>query len=99
MIRVSNGAIYRHWQQGTDYDVYIDEFMRQCCWIQIKRCIKLNNNEATRNHGKDGYNPAHKFYFIWRTLAQNMNLLTKDSCLDLTDDEIKLVRWIYHALR
>ena len=70
--------MFRCWQQGANYDVYIDKYMRHCRCLQNKRCIKLNNNEATPKHDKYGYNPAHKFDFIWRALVNNVNALKKE---------------------
>ena len=83
----SNGEMYMRWQQGAVHYFYIDECTSNCRWLHIKMCIKLNNNEANTKRGKDRYNPAHKFDFIWRTLVHNVNALTKESCIDINGDE------------
>lgn len=55
--------------------------------MNIERYIKVNNNEATLKRVEYGYNPAHKFDFIWRTLVNNLNVITKEACLDISADE------------
>ena len=34
--------------------------MRQCIWVNIRSCIKLNNDEEIPKRGKCGYNPVQK---------------------------------------
>ena len=65
--------------------------MRHCRWMQIKRCIKLNNIEKNMKHGEDGYNPAHKFDFIWGISVHNVNALTKEACLIISGNETSWV--------
>lgn len=44
----SNGALYRRWMTGgADEDEFIVDSMRHCRWLQIKRVIKLCNNEGS----------------------------------------------------
>eukprot|EP00957_Ditylum_brightwellii_P042035 3183550-Ditylum_brightwellii.AAC.1 len=84
----SNGAIYRWWQEeGSGYDVHIDEAMSHHCHLQIKWCVKLNNNETTPKRGEDNYDPAQKLNLFWDVLTHNTNVITKHTCLDVVGDE------------
>ena len=56
-------------------------------WLQIKRFIKLNNNQASPKRGKDGYDPASKYDLIYKTIVDNTNAITESACLDLAGDE------------
>ena len=64
--------------------------MSHCHCLQIKSCIKLNNNEATPKRGKERYNQAKKLDFDCRTLVHNVIALKQEACIDLTGD---LKRW------
>eukprot|EP00957_Ditylum_brightwellii_P188523 14352308-Ditylum_brightwellii.AAC.1 len=83
----SDGGIHRQWQEGADYDPHIDDTMQHSKLLQIKRTLKLNNNEKTSKRGEAGYDPAHKFDFLWKTIVHNFNAVTKQARLDLTGDE------------
>eukprot|EP00957_Ditylum_brightwellii_P209946 15364397-Ditylum_brightwellii.AAC.2 len=60
----SGGAIHCQWQEGADYDLYIDEHMKHCHFLQIKCCYKLNNNEAMPKRGEESYGPGYKFDYL-----------------------------------
>ena len=83
----SNGAIYRRWQVGSDYDNLIDLSMTHCRFIQIKRVMKLCDNKACPKQGEAGYDPAYKFDYIWKTIVHNVNAISKTADLDLCGDE------------
>jgi len=83
----SDGSTHRQWQEGTDYDPHIDDAMQHSRWLQIKRTLKLNNNEKTPKRGETGYEPAHKFDYLWKTIVHNVNAVTKQAYLNLTGDE------------
>eukprot|EP00957_Ditylum_brightwellii_P042106 3189314-Ditylum_brightwellii.AAC.1 len=86
--RGSNGAIYRQWQEEeSDHDVHIDEAMSRHHYLQIKWCVKLNNNETTPKRGEENYDPDHKFDLVWDVLTHNTNAITKYTCLDVVGDE------------
>eukprot|EP00957_Ditylum_brightwellii_P051947 3940229-Ditylum_brightwellii.AAC.1 len=38
--------------------------------------------------GGAGYNPAYKCDYLWKTIVNNVNAVTKQACLDLTGDKI-----------
>eukprot|EP00957_Ditylum_brightwellii_P105731 8063465-Ditylum_brightwellii.AAC.2 len=83
-----NGAIYRWWQEeGSDHDVHIEEEMCHHHHLQIKWCMKLNNNETTPKRGEENYDLAHKFDLIWDMLTHNTNSITKHAALDAIGDE------------
>ena len=66
----TEGEIFRRWVEDcANYDGYVDAAMRHARFLQIKRCIKLNNNEATPKCGELGYDPAYKYNFIWDILV------------------------------
>ena len=64
--------------------------MSLCRWNQIKRLLKLNNNDMTKKGGEDGYNPSYKYDMVYDVIVSNVSnviSLTKDGELDLTGDE------------
>eukprot|EP00957_Ditylum_brightwellii_P000922 74087-Ditylum_brightwellii.AAC.2 len=66
--RGSNGAIYRWWQEeGSDHDVHIDKAMSHHCYLQMKWCAKLNNNETTPKRVK-------------KTMIQLTSLISSGMC-------------------
>lgn len=57
----------------------IAKSIHHCCWLQIKRVIKLCNNETASKRGEPHYNPAYKF--------ENLNAITEEEAeLDLCGD-------------
>ena len=83
----SNGALYRRWADGADHDEFTRESIRHCRWLQIKRVIKLCNNETAPKRGEPGYDPAYKYDMIYDTLIENLNAITEEAELDLCGDE------------
>ena len=84
----TEGAIYQRWVKDcADYNTHVDTSMRHARFLQIKRCIKLNNNEATPKRGESGYDPAYKYDFIWDVLVHNVNAISKSAGQDLAGDE------------
>jgi hypothetical protein len=83
----SNGALYRRWMHGADQDELIAESMHHCRWLQIKRVIKLCNNETAPKRGEPGYDPAYKYDMIYKVLIDNLNAITEEAELDLSGDE------------
>ena len=83
-----NGALYRRWHSGTaGSDDVIQASMSLNRWNQIKRVLKLNNNDMAKKRGEDGYNPSYKYDMIYDVIVSNVISLTKDGELDLTGDE------------
>ena len=73
----SVGAIYRRWVDGSYYDEVIVDLINHSRWLQIKRTVKLNNNSTCPKRGEPGYDLAYKFDFIYKTLVQNVNCISK----------------------
>ena len=61
----TNGAFYRRWHMGADYNDGIEQGINYRHWIQIKRVKKLCNNDTETRKGQDGYNPSYKIDYIW----------------------------------
>lgn len=83
----SNGAIYRRWMNGADYDSLTQGSITHTRWLQIKRVMKLNNNQTSPKRGEEGYNPAFKFDLIYDVLISNLNAVTKYAEADQCGDE------------
>jgi hypothetical protein len=83
----SNGAVHRRWMDCADHDDEIDQSMRHGRWLQIKRVIKLCNNDGVPKRGQEGYDPAYKYDMLWNILFANINSITKHAELDLCGDE------------
>jgi hypothetical protein len=85
----SNGALYRRWMENcADLDKEIDQSMRHGRWLQIKRVMKLCNNQAAPKRGVEGYDPAYKYDMLWYVLFANANAIkNKHAELDLCGDE------------
>ena len=84
----SNGALYRRWMENcADHDDEIDQSMRHGRWLQIKRVVKLCNNQAAPKRGMEGYDPAYKYDMLWYVLFANVNAISKHAELDLCGDE------------
>ena len=84
----TSGAIYRRWipdgADGCDKVIDLINFSR---WLEIKRCLKLNNNLTSKKKGDEGYDPTYKYDFIWNVLFYNINIISKEADLDLCGDE------------
>jgi hypothetical protein len=78
----SNGAIYRRWMDGADFDPLVAASITHTRWLQIKRVMQLNNNPTSPKRGEEGYNPAFKFDLIYDVMISNLNAVTKHADLD-----------------
>lgn len=86
--RSTSGDIYRKWDANDDmFDGDIANAMNHSRWLQIKRCIKLCDNDAAKKKGEEGYNPAYKYDYAWKALIHNINAFTYEAELDLCGDE------------
>jgi hypothetical protein len=84
----SDGALYRRWQtSSTIFDPRIANSITHTRWLQIKRTIKLCDNDLAPKRGETGYDPAYKYDYIYRTIIDNLNALTERAELDLCGDE------------
>ena len=83
-----DGAIYRRWQDNTSAsDNYIQDSISLQRWHQLKRILKLNNNDRAIKRGEEGYNPCYKYDMIYDVIIKNTIAITKKGGLDLTGDE------------
>ena len=83
-----DGAMYRRWNsKSPSYDGKMENSLTLHRWFQLKRMFKLCNNDTAKKRGEDGYDPAYKYDFIYRTIVDNVIALTKKAELDLTGDE------------
>jgi hypothetical protein len=84
----SDGALYRRWQTtSTIFDARIANSITHTRWLQIKRTLKLCDNDLAPKRGEKGYDPAYKYDYIYRTIIDNLNALTERAELDLCGDE------------
>jgi hypothetical protein len=83
----SDGALYRRWIDGSDYDHYVADSINHSRWLQIKRTYKLCNNDISPKRGEPGYNPAYKYDMLYDTLIHNINQMTEFAESDQCGDE------------
>ena len=85
----SSGALYRRWKKdSSDYDAHIDTYMKYHRWLQIKRVMKLNDNDtAAADPNSPEYNPAYKYDMLCDVITSNINAVSKHADLDLCGDE------------
>ena len=83
----SHGDIHRRWREGPAQDDDICMSIYHSRWLQIKRVIKLCDNNFAKKRGEPGYDPAYKFDYIWKCLCHNTNFNTDKAPLDLSADE------------
>jgi hypothetical protein len=69
----SNGAIHRRWMNGADYDSLIQGSIPHTRWLQIKRFMKLSNNQTSPK--------------IYDCVFSNLNAVTKYAKADQCGDE------------
>ena len=57
-----DGNLYKRWdEKDVLYCSKISECMNYTRWLQIKRVVKLCDNDAAPKRGKVDYNPAYKY--------------------------------------
>jgi hypothetical protein len=83
----SDGALYRRWIDGSDYDHDVADSINHSRWLQIKRTYKLCNNDISPKRGEPGYNPAYKYDMLYDTLIHNINQMTEFAESDQCGDE------------
>jgi len=86
----SNGGILRRFDKrdgNTAYDQYIDQAFTKTRWLELKRVVKLCNNNTAPKRGEANYNPAYKYDLIYDVLVTNVNAITGKAALDLAGDE------------
>jgi hypothetical protein len=86
----SNGAMLRRFDNRKDnamFDADICKNMTKTRYLEIKRCIKFNNNLLCPKKAQPGYDPAYKYDYIYKCLTHNVNAISRKACLDLSGDE------------
>lgn len=84
----SNGAIYRRFDtSNVMYSREVSHSITLTRFHEIKRTIKLCNNDAAPKRGEAGYNPAYKYTMIYDTIVHNVNAITAKADDDQTLDE------------
>ena len=68
-------------------DKHLSSSLSLSRWFNLKRLLKLNNNDLSPKRGEVGYNPAYKYDMIYRTIVDNVIALTGHAEMDLTGDE------------
>jgi hypothetical protein len=83
-----DGALYRRWQPSSSAsDKHISDSLTLERFHQLKRILKLNNNDTAKKQGEEGYDPCYKYDLIYKVIIANTIALTKNADLDLTIDE------------
>ena len=83
----SVGEMYRRWVDGSNYDEVITDSINHSWWLQMKRTVELNMNSTCPKRGELGYDPAYRFYFIFKKLVHNVNCISKHAESDQCGDE------------
>jgi len=86
----SHGAILRrfsNYQESKAFDEDVAKAFTESRWLELKRTAKLCNNLTSPKKGEDGYDPAYKYDFIFRTLFHNVNVLSLYACPNQCGDE------------
>ena len=88
----AGGATYCCWKYvDSAYDPDIAGAMTHTCWLQIKQCIKLCDNDVQPKRGEPGYNPAYKYDYLVKTLMSNISEPTTKADDDLCRDETTIL--------
>jgi hypothetical protein len=85
----TRGAIHLRWKPGQDiYNEKIARSLTHTRFLQLKRVLKLNDNDRTPKKGQPGHVPCSKYNLIYEAIVHNTNVLTTyadiDQCLDET---------------
>lgn len=84
----SDAALHRRWMNSSSaYDPEIDQSISHARWLQVKRVIKLCDNDKCPKRGEPGYDPAYKYDMIWKVMVHNVNAISAKAALDLCGDE------------
>lgn len=84
----SNGAIYRRFDKSNVmYSREVSQALTLTRFHEIKRTIKLCNNDASPKRGEVDYNPAYKYALIYDAIVHNVNAITEKAEDDLVVDE------------
>lgn len=86
----SKGGILRRFdtrEGNTLYNELMAKTFTKSRWLELKRVYKMCNNLTSKKRGEDGYNPAYKYDYLFKTLVHNVNAMTLQAGLDLAGDE------------
>lgn len=74
----SNGALYRRWDENSVcYSEKVAKSITLTRYGEIKRNLKLCNNDALPKRGEEGYDPSYKYDLIYRAIVHNTNAISK----------------------
>ena len=80
----SQGAIYRRFKPGcSKFDPATTDAMTEQRFLQIKRVVKLNDNNVSPRKGQPGYDPTFKYELVARTLIANTNAVSKRAGVEI----------------
>jgi len=74
----SNGAIYRRWDPRNDnYSEKIRNAMTITRYGELKRNLKLCNNDACPKRGEPEYDPSYKYDLVYKCIVNNTNAISR----------------------
>ena len=83
-----DGDLYHRWDpKDAAYDHNIANTITYTRFLQIKRAVKLNDNNKSPKRGEEGYDPAYKYDYAFKTICANTNAFTYEAGLDQCGDE------------
>ena len=87
----SSGAILRRFDDSrpdnTCFSSHIAEAFTKSRYPQIKRVIKLCDNQSAPRRNQPGYDPAYTCDYVFKAIVHNTNAITEKACDDQCGDE------------
>ena len=72
-----NGALYERWNPILPmHSLEISQSMKLTRFFEIKRNVKLCNNDAAKSRDQESYDPAYKFDLPYKALVANTNTIS-----------------------
>ncbi len=75
----SNGAIYQRWDPKNDN--YLEKIRNAMTIVtrygELKRNLKLCNNDACPKRGEQEYNPSYKYDLVYKCIVNNKNAISR----------------------
>jgi hypothetical protein len=74
----SNGAIYQRWDPKNDnYSEKITNAMTITRYGELKRNLKLCNNDVCPKRGEPEYDPSYKYDLVYKAIVHNTNAISR----------------------
>ena len=73
--------------------------MTKCYFVQIKRCIKLNNSHVIPKKGMPGYDPTVKYDLHYTVILLNVKAINQEGRLDICGLGDLELPYLYLSLR